>query len=247
VSPPASLTLHRPALVYRHTEDADGARALASSLGMICLSPEQPPTDDIALELHGGVLSILDNREPGYRPLCSDFESRESASKKQPLGQAVGRGTRTVLDATAGWGSDARRLVAMGYIVTAVERNPLMAALLENAAARARRAGIRNVPEVVAADAIQWLAARPGVWDCVYLDPMFPPKRRSSTLAKRPLRLLRELAGDDDDRLALFRAACAAAPKRVVVKRPDHGRPAFGKPAEVVAGKLVHYDVYHLQ
>lgn len=247
MSPPAALTVHRPALVYRQAEDAADARALASSLGTACLDPDEPPPDDIALELHGGVLSILDNREPGHRPLCADFESRESASKKQPLGQAVGRGTHTVLDATAGWGSDARRLAAMGYIVTAVERHPIMAALLENAAARAYRAGIRNVPRVVAADAVQWLAARPGVWDCVYLDPMFPPKRRSSTLAKRPLRLLRELAGDDDDRLALFRAACAAAPKRVVVKRPDHGRPAFEKPTEVVVGKLVHYDVYHLQ
>ncbi len=73
---------------------------------------------------------------------------------------------------------------------------------------------------------------------------MFPPKRRASTLAKRPLRLLRELAGDDLDKERLFRAALTAAVRRVVVKRPDDGAPVFGAPAETVSGKLVCYDVY---
>lgn len=195
--------------------------------------------------LANDILSLVDHRQHGLKPLSISFDAPESASKKQPLGRAIGRRTRTVVDATAGWGEDARRLCAMGYGVTVVERSPVMAALLRNAAGRAARS-LRAVvpPEVVEGDAIVYLAENPGAWDCVYLDPMFPPKRRPSTLPRRPLRLLRELVGDDPDTERLYDSAMCAAVKRVVVKRPDHGAPVFGSPSETVKGKLVCYDVY---
>lgn len=194
--------------------------------------------------MDGGVLSLRDNRGRGLKPLSIDLDAPASPSKKQPLGRAVGRRTRSVVDATAGWGDDAARLAAMGYSVTMLERNPIMAALLRNAVDRAAgRFGATRL-QLVECDAVDHLGARTDAWDCVYLDPMFPPKRRASTLAKRPLRLLRELAGDDPDSDRLFEAAMRAASKRVVVKRPDHVAPLFGEPAETVAGKLVRYDVY---
>lgn len=213
-------------------------------MGLAWVEPGKPGgTADLTLVLHNGGLSLRDNRHPRSRLLRADFEGAETASKKQPLGRAVGRRTRTIVDATAGWGEDARRLCAMGLTVTAVERNPVMSALLEDAASRAREAGRADVPRVVAADAIEYLAAHPQHWDCVYLDPMFPPKPRASTLSRRPLRLLRELTGDDPDKHALFAAAITAG-RRIVVKRPDYSGPVFGAPAQVVAGKLVCYDVY---
>lgn len=234
------------AVVYRSPDAAARARDLSSSLGVRCVGPGEDCGAEVAIEIDDGVIAIRDRRGRGLRPLRVDFEPRASPSKKQPLGRAVGRTTRTVLDATAGWGVDTRRLCAMGYSVTAVERHPVMAVLLEDAAGRAARVGISKVPRIVAADAIDYLAGRPGQWDCIYLDPMFPPKRRVSTLAKRPMRLLRDLAGDDPDRRQLFDAACASAARRVVVKRPDHSAPVFGDPGEIVAGKLVCYDVYHV-
>lgn len=222
------------------------ARSLARSLGLVYVPPGSTADADISLVMGDSGLWLRDNRQRGVRLLQADFEIPESRSKKQLLGRAIGRGTRSVVDATAGWGHDSRRLCAMGYTVTAVERNRVMVALLEDAARRARRAGRTAVPEIVRADSIAFLAARSGHWDCVYLDPMFPPKPRGSTLARRPLRLLRELVGGDADRAELFDAARLAAAKRVVVKRPDHIDPAFGDPDETLAGKLVCYDVYHL-
>jgi len=230
------------AVAYGSPGDAAGARRVADRLGVRCLEPGEPRPAELCLWMEGGVLSLRDHRGRRLRPLSIDFTVPASASRKQPLGRAVGRKTRSVVDATAGWGEDARRLRAMGYALTLVERHPLMAALLGNAAGRAAAAG--PPLEVVEADAIDYLRAWPRRWDCVYLDPMFPPKRRASTLARRPLRLLRELAGADADRERLFQAATTAAARRVVVKRPDHGAPAFGAPAQTVAGKLVHYDVY---
>lgn len=232
-------------VAYASPPDAEAARAWAELLSVPCLGPAQHGGADLCLVVAGGVLSLRDNRGGRLRPLSIDFNAPAPASKKQLLGRAVGRKTRSVVDATAGWGEDARRLRAMGYRLTLLERNPVMTALLSNAAARAAGAG-RAPMEVVAADAIDYLQARPRAWDCVYLDPMFPPKRRASTLAKRPLRLLRELTGDDLDKDRLFRAALIAAAKRVVVKRPDDSAPVFGAPAETVAGKLVRYDVYFI-
>lgn len=227
------------AIAYASPRDAPAARCWGEALAISCFGPERRCDTDLCLVMDGGVLSLRDQRERRLRDLSVDFNAPEPASKKQLLGRAVGRRTRSIVDATAGWGEDARRLHAMGYRLTLVERNPLMAALLSNAAARAGAS-----MEVVAADAIDYLQVRPGAWDCVYLDPMFPPKRRTSTLAKRPMRLLRELTGDDPDKDRLIQAAMIAAAKRVVVKRPDHGEPVLGEPAQTVAGKLVCYDVY---
>lgn len=232
-------------MAYASPQDAPAARAWAAALDIPCAGVEELAGADLMLVMEQGVLSLRDNRGRGLKPLSIDFDTPEDPSKKQPLGQAVGRRTRTVVDATGGWGDDARRLRAMGYNVALVERNPLMAALLRNAALRASsHHPDRPVPEVVEDDAIEYLPAHPDGWDCVYLDPMFPPKRRSATLARRRMRLLRELAGDDPDRDRLFEAAMTAAARRVVVKRPDHGSPAFGEPAQTHAGKLVCYDVY---
>jgi 16S rRNA (guanine1516-N2)-methyltransferase len=232
-------------VVYASSSDEQNARKLAVELGLSCAGGNEVTGADLSLMMDSGVLSIRDNRGARLKPLSIDFEKRESPSRKQLLGRAVGRRTRTVADATAGWGNDVRRLCAMGYAVTAIERSPVIAALLRNAADRAVRSGrVGCPPQVMTGDAIHILARHPDTWDCVYIDPMFPPKRRSSTLARRPLRLLRELVGDDPDRDELFAAAMTAARKRVVVKRPDHGAPAYPGPDETLSGKLVHYDLY---
>lgn len=80
--------------------------------------------------------------------------------------------------------------------------------------------------------------------DCIYLDPMFPPKRKKSALAKKSMVVLRDLLGDDLDKEVLFAAAMAATGKRVVVKSPDYAEPLGGKPSESFQGKLLRYDVY---
>jgi len=83
-------------------------------------------------------------------------------------------------------------------------------------------------------------------FDCIYLDPMFPPKRKKSALAKKSMMVLRELLGDDEDKDQLFAAAMQAAKKRVVVKSPDYADPLGGKPDASFQGKLLRYDVYLL-
>ena len=85
------------------------------------------------------------------------------------------------------------------------------------------------------------LAPRP---DAIYLDPMFPPKRRQSAAVKKEMRLLRELVGDDADAPELLEISRRVARDRVVVKRPDDAPPLAPDPSMSLTGKLVRYDVY---
>ena len=233
--------------------DSAAARRLARALGAALV---QPPYDraGLVLEYSSRGLQLLDPRSPRARPLSVElFPARVRRrglplSKRGPLARAVGRRTRTVVDATAGWGADAGLLAAMGYRVTMVERCPPLAALLSDAVSRVRAlegAGgdPLTVPELVQADAVGYLRRVEEGPDCVYMDPMFPPKRNRTALARRPVRLLRELVGDDEAATQLLAAARGAA-RRVVVKRPDHAPPLAPAPEASFAGKLVRYDVY---
>ena len=86
------------------------------------------------------------------------------------------------------------------------------------------------------------IAPRP---DVVYIDPMYPPRRKQSALPKKEPRLLRALVGDDPDAADLARVALQVAARRVVVKRPGHAEPLLPDPDLAYKGKLVRYDVYH--
>jgi 16S rRNA (guanine1516-N2)-methyltransferase len=168
-------------------------------------------------------------------------------SRRQPLARALGKKTRTVVDATAGLAQDALLLARMGFRVTAFERSPVVAALardglrrLETQTASAPGYQLR----LITGDARALLPALLPRPDAVYLDPMFPPKRKKSAAVKKEMRLLRELVGDDTDALELFDISRRSALDRVVVKRPDDAPPLAPDPSFSFSGKLVRYDVY---
>jgi len=162
-------------------------------------------------------------------------------SRRGPLAQALGRNTGRVVDATAGWGQDTILAWMMGYEVVAIERSPVIGALLADGLHRFECfQPAPSYPKLVIGDARTYLADHGA--DCVYLDPMFAPKSKAA-LAKRPMRVLRELVGDDIDRHDLFECAWRAAGRRVVTKRPVHEKP-WGRPDHTIGGKLMCYDIY---
>jgi 16S rRNA (guanine1516-N2)-methyltransferase len=79
--------------------------------------------------------------------------------------------------------------------------------------------------------------------EVVYLDPMFPPKKKSA-LVKIEMRVLRQLVGDDEDAAVLFESAARVARKRVVVKRMRLAPELVPNPTIVFEGKTTRYDVY---
>ena len=154
------------------------------------------------------------------------------------------------VDATAGLGEDSLLLAAAGFDVTLVEHDPVIAALLRDGLERATNEpqleGIVGRMRLIEGDSVEVLAGLTEAPDVVYLDPMFPTKRKD-VATKKKLQLLQmlEMPCSDGDAEALLHAALAARPRKVVVKRPLKGPNLAGlKPSSTFAGKVVRYDVY---
>lgn len=144
-----------------------------------------------------------------------------------------------MLDATAGLGRDGAVLAGLGCEVALLERSPVIAALLRDGLARA---GLNL--QLLQQDAFDYMRAGRTEHEVVHIDPMYPPRRKTAA-ARKEMRALRDLAGDDADADRLLDAALAYASSRVVVKRQP--RAAFLgdlRPSHQVTGKLVRYDVY---
>jgi 16S rRNA (guanine1516-N2)-methyltransferase len=174
---------------------------------------------------------------------------RQGDQGGEALARAVGarRGHRPqVVDATAGLGRDAFVLAARGCDVTLVERDSVVAALLDDGLARARAdeatSAIAARMTALEADATTVLGRAPS--DVVVIDPMHPPRRKSAAV-KKEMRVLRARVGTDPDSDHLLAAARQAARERVVVKRPKGAEPLAGlAPSGAVAGRTTRFDIY---
>lgn len=213
---------------------------------------------------HGILLAFVEDRLElrlcecrGPNPLFVDFANGPLgyASRINRFGmlfQAVGfrSGRPRVLDVTAGMGHDAFRLAYHGCEVNAVERSSILHALLEDGLARAAsnpelHAQLGDRLHLIHADARDVLRelAPDAAPDVIYLDPMFPPKKKSA-LAKAEMRILRQLVGDDPDAGELFAMAMNVARKRVVVKRHRHAAALAPSPTHSHGDKTTRFDVY---
>lgn len=173
--------------------------------------------------------------------------------KRQPLARAAGiKGSYLpeVIDGTAGFGRDAFVLASLGCKVTMIERSPVLAALLYDALERASLnedvKTIANRMTLLHIDSITYLqtTAMPDFADTLYLDPMYPHCNKSA-LAKKEMRIARELSGDDNDAKVLLRLALATTRARVVVKRPrTAGRLGDLAPATAIFSRNTRYDIY---
>ena len=214
---------------------------------------------EFALQLGEAGLQLVELGPQAPGPVRVDFVGGAVAHRRlfgggggQMIAKAVGiqAGVRpSVLDATAGLGRDAFVLAELGCTVTLIERQPVIAALLEDGLLRAKAvpevSGIVGQMYLRCGNAIDlmndWHAEPPQV---IYLDPMFP-HRDKSALVKKEMRLFRPLVGDDDDAPALLQAALALATHRVVVKRSRKAPAIAGEPpGYVLEGKASRFDIY---
>ena len=153
----------------------------------------------------------------------------------------------TAVDATAGLGEDSLLLAAAGFTVTMYEKDPVIAALLQDALERAANepqlSAIVERMTLVKGDSVAALRAMGAAPDVVFLDPMFPERTKSAAVKKK-FQLLHRLERPCEDERELLDAALAAGPRKVVIKRPPKGPCLAGvRPSHAVAGKAVRYDV----
>ncbi|MCB9852576.1 MAG: class I SAM-dependent methyltransferase [Phycisphaerales bacterium] len=212
---------------------------------------------DMLLTVTNDRLELRFPQSGGPRPLYVDFvEGRHGYARGVHryglLFNAIGYRNRplTVLDATAGLGRAAFRLAYHGCHVSAVERSAILFELLKDGIDRAARVPhIRDHMgdrlQVHLGDSREFLhrLAPDAAPDVVYLDPMFPPTKKSA-LVKVEMRILRRLVGDDLDADSLFEAARSVARQRVVVKRFSRSEPLSPDLSHSHSDGTTRYDVY---
>lgn len=174
--------------------------------------------------------------------------------RKQQIAKACGlkhNWQPSILDATGGLGRDASELRNLGCHLRLIERSPYVAALLQDAIARA--ASHPDTHDLLARDFLLFQGQANELIpqlsteqqpDIIYLDPMFPPRNKSAAV-KKEMRLVKLLVGEDLDADELLPLAHEHAKYRVVVKRPSYA-PYLNqqKPSMSIESKANRFDVY---
>jgi 16S rRNA (guanine1516-N2)-methyltransferase len=171
----------------------------------------------------------------------------------QAIAKAIGlkQGkTPTVLDVTAGLARDAYILATLGCKVTLVEQSPVLYTLIKDGIERALTSNtehsVKNFTNLILADSKIYIehAARDTPPDVIYIDPMYP-ERKKSALVKKDMQILHKLIGHSKNEKELLETALKLAKHRVVIKRPIHAQPVTGmKPTMTISSKKTRYDVY---
>ena len=230
----------------------DKAKRLREKWGFLSTSSET-----FQLRLLPEYLALEQIDDPKQGLVFVDFVSGAVAHRRkfgggkgQAIAKAVGLKSGVqldVIDATAGLGRDAFVLASLGCNVTLVERSPVAAALLEDGLERAYLdfeigEWIQQRMQLQFGSGYEYLQSHQT--DVVYLDPMFPHKKKSA-LVKKEMRVFQGVVGADLDADDLLEVALNAARYRVVVKRPDYA-PFLNdkKPTMSIKTKKNRFDVY---
>jgi len=193
--------------------------------------------DQFFLQLTPQHLQLVQSDKQSPGPIYIDFSSGQITHRRlfgggrgQTIAKAAGLNKTpppVILDATAGMGKDAFVFASLGAKVILMERSPISAALLSDALQRAildedisdiikRMSLIYGDARLLGSDKGVELNENP---DVIYLDPMFP-HRKKSALVKKEMLAFQSLIGDDIDSDELLDVCRKLAKKRVVVKRP---------------------------
>lgn len=239
---------------------------LAEQVGVELLSEWNLDDDStygqlLVVDEQGVALCTTGRKRPG--PVQVDFLSGAVNHRRQfggGQGQQIAKACGVssgfkplIADMTAGLGRDAFVLATLGSKIQMVERNPIVAALLQDGLVRAQRSDDPEILDIVSrmtlypGEAVEWLSSHSQEADVVYLDPMFPHAQKSAQVKKEML-AFRSLVGADEDSAVLLEAALESARCRVVVKRPRKAPCIEGrKPDYALEGKSGRFDIYALR
>ena len=219
---------------------------------------------DLQLIYHDDLVELFDSEL--NTTISIDFLNGPLAHRQQfggGRGQAIAKAmglksgiTPVILDTTAGLAGDAFVLASLGCPITLIERSPIIFALIEDAVERASLSEkfqriIEQGFNTISADAsdfiTQQLATDSPKPDVIYIDPMYPDRKKSA-LVKKDMQILQRLHGNNDTSSQLFKNALLYAKKRVVVKRPLHAETISQKvPNTCIKSKKTRYDIYTLE
>ena len=203
-------------------------------------------------------LKLISRKDPNQK-IYVDFikgsnryRRLNGGGRNQALAKAVGLKSGrypSIVDATAGLGRDAFVLASLGCRVHMIERHALVYALLKDGLCRAKSddcigSWVQDRMTLQQGDSILTLGHLEFIPEVIYLDPMYPFKRRTA-LVKKETRVLQELVGYNIDEADLLKMALNIASQRVVVKRPISAQPLAGKISQnTIKLKKHRFDIY---
>ncbi len=207
-----------------------------------------------------GALCLSHAELSGIKPVFIDFCSGKSIfkrqsllSSKQVISKAVNfkKNGNRLLDLTAGFGEDAVLFASLGFQVTAVERQPLMYLLLQDALNRfSIFDGTDDIISqrrlrLVFSDSEKYLNSLGNEkFECVYFDPMFQETKKTA-LSSGKMQILQRLTEKEPMMSPnLLSWALAASTGRLVIKRPLKAVELLPSPTHSYKGKTVRYDMY---
>lgn len=148
-----------------------------------------------------------------------NYRHRQYNTGKEPLLKAIKikqKLPQTIIDATPGVLKDSFMLAGHGIKIIAIERNPLIYIMVKQSLSNIdcnidyRFGDSKNMLDNFQADII-------------YLDPMYPAKKKSAQV-KKEMQILHYIVGADSDSDMLFHNA-RKQQARIVVKRPNYAEP----------------------
>lgn len=235
-----------------HSDFLSAAETLAEQLAL----PFRQEADYLLL-LTPHYLCVQKTSEKSL-PLYVDFASKrmnyrrnQSHMRHEALIRAMGLKKNThprIVDATAGLARESFLLASHGFNVQLIERSPIIHALVTDGMQRGLQdktlAPIIQRMELIQSNALEWLKKTVEKPHIIYLDPMFP-ERKKSALSKLDMRIFHDLVGEDLDADQLLETALTCALKRVVVKRPRLAEELSGKkPTYSLSGNSNRFDIY---
>lgn len=171
------------------------------------------------------------------------FQDLKTGGIRKAMGKQVSG--LSVLDACAGFGDDTLGLRG-DCVLTLVEQNPRTALFLAERLYQFAPSKTQKQFPVLVNDNVSNLLGRAsfGQWDVVYLDPMFP-ERKKQALPKRSMQTLSELQAGHEatDIELLLQQAQEVAARRTVLKRRRKD-PRLGVPDHQILGAKVRFDIY---
>lgn len=214
-------------------------------------------TNDKQLTLKNSQLYLLLKA----KELSIDFSNNDIASRIDPKSkkcsvvQAVeGRkkDKMLILDTTAGLGRDSFTLAARGHTIIAIEKDPYIFLLLKDALERAKniehlKAIAENIT-LLNQDSHEYINNNTLYFDCIYIDPMFPERKKSAKV-KQNMQIMHNIAFNDEktNELLVENSIQAKRTKKLVVKRPINAEFLANKtPSSQIKGKSNRFDIYSL-
>ncbi len=181
--------------------------------------------------------------------MLSSHHNKKYSLSKEPFAKALkikANNDSLIADLTCGSGKDAMLLLAYGARLELYERNPIVYLLCFDALRRLKKSTLFDSDLSIYKEPMlnfgQITKSECHKFDALYYDPMFPPKKKKSALARKEMEVFKNIVGSDQDICDFLKTLIGNHP-HIVLKRPIKEEKFF-KNAISYTGKTTRYDVY---